>query len=63
MFARHRKKSGQSLLEYVLLLIVMAGAYSVIDNALRVQIATRWKNFAREIAAGCPTCDYPDSLQ
>ena len=63
MFARNRKKSGQSLLEYVLLLIIMAGAYSIIDNTLRMQIATRWKNFAREIASGCPTCEYPESLQ
>jgi hypothetical protein len=57
---RRGKRSGQAILEYMLLLIVLFGVVALLNTVLGRVRETAWKAFMCEIAAPCYGCKVPD---
>ena len=58
-----RKKSGQALVEYVLLVFIIVGIFTSIQYITLSGIGRLWKKLGSEIAAPCPTCPAPEEFQ
>lgn len=52
-----RDESGQALIEFFLLLIVIVLIVGTMKNGLRWLTVKLWQFMARKIAAPCPGCD------
>ncbi|MGZ3652606.1 MAG: TadE/TadG family type IV pilus assembly protein [Bdellovibrionota bacterium] len=52
-----RDDSGQALIEFFLLLLVIVMIVGTMKNGLRQITAKLWQFMARKIAAPCPSCD------
>lgn len=52
-----RDESGQALIEFFLLLIVLVVIVGAMKNGLRLLTVKMWQFMARKIAAPCPGCD------
>lgn len=48
-------RSGQAVIEYVLLLVLVATVVSMIAISFRTQLFKLWGGMASEVAAPCPT--------
>ena len=55
-----RAKSGQTLVEYALVILVVIGIYAVMNRSILKGVGKLWKGLASELAAACPDCDKPD---
>ena len=51
---RQNKQSGQGLLEYALMVLVMLAMFRIMDYRIRKGIGGMWKYLAQNVAAGCP---------
>ncbi len=52
-----KDESGQALIEFFLLLIVIVLIVGTMKNGLRWLTVKLWQFMARKIAAPCPSCD------
>jgi Flp pilus assembly pilin Flp len=52
-----RDESGQALIEFFLLLLVIVMIVGTMKNGLRWLTVKLWQFMARKIAAPCPSCD------
>jgi Flp pilus assembly pilin Flp len=52
-----RDESGQALIEFFLLLLVVVLIVGTMKNGLRLITVKLWQFMARKIAAPCPSCD------
>jgi len=52
-----RDESGQALIEFFLLLLVIVAIVGSMKSGLRWLTVKLWQFMARKIAAPCPTCD------
>jgi Flp pilus assembly pilin Flp len=52
-----RDESGQALIEFFLLLLVMVMIAGNMKNSLRWLTVRLWQFMAKKIAAPCPSCD------
>jgi Flp pilus assembly pilin Flp len=52
-----RDESGQALIEFFMLLLVIVLIVGTMKNGLRQLTAKLWQIMARKIAAPCPACD------
>ncbi len=50
-------ESGQALIEFFLLLIVIVMIVGTMKNGLRWLTVKLWQFMSRKIAAPCPSCD------
>ena len=50
-------ESGQAIIEFMLLLLVLVGIVGSLKMALKKVTAKLWSLFAKRIAAPCPACD------
>jgi Flp pilus assembly pilin Flp len=50
-------ESGQAIVEFMLLLLVVVGIVSALKTGLKKLTVKIWFLFARRIAAPCPGCD------
>jgi Flp pilus assembly pilin Flp len=55
--AFYRDESGQALIEFMLLLLVMVMIVGGMKDSLKVITAKLWQFMAKKIAAPCPACD------
>lgn len=54
-----RRKSGQAILEYLLMVIMLAVTVAVVIRNTNRTIYQFWTGLARQIAAPCPECTSP----
>jgi len=52
-----KDESGQALVEFFLLLLVIVMIVGTMKNGLRWLTVKLWQFMAKKIAAPCPTCD------
>jgi Flp pilus assembly pilin Flp len=52
-----KDESGQALIEFFLLLLVIVAIVGSMKNGLRWLTVKLWQFMARKIAAPCPSCD------
>jgi len=52
-----RDESGQALIEFFLLLLVIVMIVGTMKNGLKYLTVKLWQFMARKIAAPCPACD------
>lgn len=52
-----KDESGQALIEFFLLLIVIVMIVGTMKNGLRWLTVKLWQYMAKRIAAPCPSCD------
>lgn len=52
-----RDESGQALIEFFLLLLVIVMIVGTMKNGLRWLTVKLWQYMAKRIAAPCPNCD------
>lgn len=52
-----RDESGQALIEFFLLLVVLVLIVGTMKNGLRWITVKLWQFMAQKIAAPCPSCD------
>ncbi len=50
------KRSGQAILEYILMVVMLAVTMAVIIRSSNQNIYCLWTGLARQIAAPCPEC-------
>lgn len=50
-------ESGQAIIEFMLLLIVIISIVGAMKQGLKSLTVKLWAMFARKIAAPCPACD------
>ncbi len=58
-----KKKSGQTLVEYVLIVFVIMGIYAVLNRTILKGIGKLWKQLTIEVASACPDCQRPPELE
>lgn len=56
-------ESGQAIVEYVLILVVVVTVMGALGRGLRTSVRSVWVALAKEIAAPCPKCDPPASMR
>lgn len=50
-------ESGQAIIEFMLLLLVLVGIVGTLKASLKKVTTKLWTLFAKKIAAPCPSCD------
>jgi Flp pilus assembly pilin Flp len=50
-------ESGQAIVEFMLLMLVIIGIVGALKEGLKRLTVKLWSFFARKIAAPCPACD------
>ena len=56
MGERRRHRSGQAVLEYILMVIMLAVTMAIVIRGTNRNIYCLWTGLARQIAAPCPNC-------
>lgn len=59
MRGRSRHNSGQAILEYILLVVMLAVTMAVVIRNTNRTIYRFWTGLARVVALPCPDCDAP----
>lgn len=54
-----RRQGGQAILEYILLVVMLAVTMAVVIRNTNLTIYRFWTGLARMIALPCPDCDSP----
>ncbi len=57
------RKSGQAIIEYVLLLSIILGIAGLLVGSIRSTRDKMWKQIMCEVSAECPTCTATDSAK
>ncbi len=63
LLARQKQQSGQAILEYVLLLVIILGMGGIIvKGGVQVARDKLWKQILCDVSRACPKCKAPDSI-
>mgnify|MGYP007062849941 CR=1 FL=1 len=54
-----KKNKGQAVIEYIMLVVMIAVTVAVAIRNTNVEIYRLWTGLARQVAKPCPTCDIP----
>jgi hypothetical protein len=60
---QRRRESGQGLIEYALAVLLVLGLFLTMNSQIKRGISKLWKAMAKDIAAGCPGCEPPDTMR
>ena len=58
-----RDESGQTLVEFMLTLMVAVSMVVIISLGFKRSLRTFWIKLAREISAPCPKCEPPPNVR
>lgn len=61
MHSDRRFRSGQAILEYLLMVVMLAVTVAVIIRNSNEQIYLLWTGLTRQVAAPCADCSKPDA--
>jgi len=56
-----RKNKGQAMLEYILLIVLVATTVAVAIRNLNINIYRLWTGLTRQVASPCVSCTIPDA--
>ena len=56
-----QKRRGQAIIEYLLMVIMLAVTVAVAIRGSNRTIYQLWTGLVRQVAKGCPDCDAPDA--
>jgi len=56
-----RKRTGQAILEYILLVVMISVTVAVIIRNTNLNILRFWTGLANTVAKPCPTCQAPQA--
>ncbi len=54
-----KKNKGQAVIEYIMLVVMIAVTVAVAIRNTNVEIYRLWSGLARQVAKPCATCDMP----
>lgn len=54
-----KKSQGQAVVEYMMLVVMIAVTIAVAIRNSNLQIYLMWTGLARQVAKPCPTCESP----
>lgn len=54
-----KKNKGQAIVEYILLIVMIAVTVAVSIRNINLQIYNLWTGLARQVAKPCASCDTP----
>lgn len=58
---RRNKSKGQAILEYILLIVMVATVVAVAIRNLNINIYRLWTGLTRQVSAPCVDCAVPDA--
>lgn len=59
MESKPKAQSGQAILEYILLVVMLAVTVAVIIRNTNLQIYLYWTGIARQVSSPCVDCNVP----
>jgi hypothetical protein len=58
-----KKNSGQAILEYILLLIIMLSLGSILIGGIQKSRDKLWKQMLCDVSRACPKCAIPETVK